>query len=610
MSPSLATRLGWRALLLPLLLGGAASAEPAHGLAMYGEPALPPGFDHLPYANPDAPKGGAVVSAELGSFSSLNPYILKGTVPWQLTFLTSESLLGRSLDEPFTLYGLLAESVEAAPDRSWVEFTLNPDARFSDGSPVTVEDVIWSFRTIGTEGHPRYLTFWRKVKSIEPVGERGVRIAFNAPDRELAMLAGLRPILKKAQWEGLDFASSDGFDTIPVTSGPYVVEAVDPGRSVTLRRDPDYWGADIPFRRGTMNLDEVRFEFFGDETAAFEAFKTGEVTIMRETNPARWATAYDFPLAREGGVVLSEIPHQRPTGMTGLVMNTRQPIFSDLRVREAMIQAFNFEFINDTMTGGEQPRITSYFANSPLGMTSGPAEGRVAEALAPYEASLPPDALEGYALPVAEGGERNRAGTRRALDSLMQAGWVVADDGVLRNAQGQPFAFEILLENGSSEVASIVDMYVEALGRLGMQVTVNSVDPAQYKQRTDGYDFDMTYFRRAVSLSPGNEQALYWGSAIADEPGGRNLMGVRSPAIDGLIERLLTVESTEDFVATAQALDRVLTAGRYVVPFYQWNAALIAHSASLRHPDRLPLMGDWPGWQPDVWWWEPRDPAN
>jgi peptide/nickel transport system substrate-binding protein len=353
-----------------------------------------------------------------------------------------------------------------------------------------------------------------------------------------------------------------------------------------------------------MNLDEVRFEFFGDETAAFEAFKTGEVNIVRETNPARWASDYDFPLVQEGEVVLSEIPHQRPTGMTGLVMNTRDPLFSDWRVREAMILAFNFEFINEAMTGSEQPRITSYFSNSPLAMTDGPAEGRVREYLEPYQDSLLPGALEGYELPVSDGSERNRANIGAAITMLEEAGWAVGEDGVLRNAAGEPFAFEILLENGSSEVASIVDMYVQALTRLGMQVTVNSVDSAQYKERTDAYDFDMTYYRRAVSLSPGNEQVLYWGSGTADEPGGRNLMGVESPAIDGLIQDMLTAESNEDFVAAVQAMDRVLTTGRYVIPFYQFNVARIAHAKQLTWPERLPIMGDWPGWQPDVWWWD------
>jgi peptide/nickel transport system substrate-binding protein len=490
-----------------------------------------------------------------------------------------------------------------------VEFTLNPNARFSNGDPVTVDDVIWSYETLGTQGHGRYAAFWSKVASIEPVGERGVRLTFNTEDRELAMLAGLRPILQKSQWDGMDFAETAGTEIVPVTSAPYVIDRVEPGRTLTLRRNPDYWGADLPFRRGTANIDQIRIEFFGDETAAFEAFKTGDVTIWRETNPAKWATEYDFPLVQEGKVILDQVPSQMPTGMTGLVMNTRDPLFSDINVRDAMIHAFNFEFINDAQTGGLQPRIESYFDNSPLAMEPGtPAEGRVAEFLAQYQADLPPGAMEGYSLPVSDGSERNRANVAIALDKLSEAGWTVADDGVLRNAAGAPFAFEILLENGSSEVASVVDMYVQSLNRLGMEVTVASVDSAQYKERTDAYDFDMTYFRRAMSLSPGNEQTLYWGSASADQPGGRNLMGARSPAIDGLVTTLLTSQSTEDFTAAAQALDRVLTAERFVIPFYQWSAALIAHSDDLHQPDTIPLMGDFPPWEPMTWWYE--DAAN
>jgi peptide/nickel transport system substrate-binding protein len=587
------------------LWASGAVAEPQHGIAMYGDPALPPDFVALPYANPDAPTGGAIISAEVGTFDSLNPYVLKGTVPWQLTFLTTETLMGRSLDEPFTLYGLLAESVETALDRSWVEFTLRPEARFSDGSPVTVEDVIWSYETLGTQGHPRYLTFWEKVASIEATGERSVRITFNTADRELAMLAGMRPILKKSQWEGVDFANSDGLDIIPITSGPYVVQSFEAGRFVELVRDPDYWGADVPFRRGTNVIDTIRMEFFGDETAAFEAFKTGETNIVRETNVARWDSEYSFPRAESGEIVKAVIPHQRPTGMTGFVMNSRQPVFQDWRVREAMITAFNFEFINDTLTGGAQPRIASYFSNSPLGMVPGePAAGRVLEFLLPFADQLPPGAIEGYALPVSDGTERNRAGTEAALALLSEAGWNLDDAGVMRNAAGEPLIFEIVLETGASEPETMIQMYMQSLSRIGIVPTVTQVDSAQYKERTDNYDFGMTFYRRALSLSPGNEQTLYWGSATADTVGGRNLMGVKSPAIDAMIERLLTSEDQEDFRAAAQAIDRILTAGRYVIPIYQWNVARIAHDANLHYPDYIPLFGDWPGWQPDVWWFE------
>ena len=589
---------------LAALLAGPASAEPGAGIAMYGDPALPADFASLPYANPDAPLGGTMVSAEVGSFDSLNPYLVTGSVPWQLSSLITETLMGRSLDEPFTLYPLLAESVTTAPDRSWVEFQLRPEARFANGDPVTVDDVIWSYETLGTVGHPRYYTFWDKVASIEPVGERGLRITFDTPDRELAMLAGMRPVLQRSQWEGVDFATASGLDIIPVTSAEYQIAEFDPGRSVTLRRNPDYWGADIPFRRGSGNLDEIRIEFFADETAARESLATGETSLIRETNPQRWATDYAFPRVRSGEVTLSVIPHSRPSGMTGLVMNTREGRpFADWRVRDAMILLFDYESIVESVTGEAQPRIASYFSNSPLAMGAGPASPRVAELLAPYEADLVPGALDAYALPVGDGG-RNRANAAAALDRLEEAGWTVAEDGVLRDAAGEPFAFEILLQSGGSEVASIVDMYEQSLEGVGMDVTVTAVDSAQYKERTDAYDFDMTYYRRDMSLSPGNEQTLYFGSSAADAPGGRNLMGVRSPAVDGLIATLLNSESQDDFVAAAQALDRVLTTGRYVVPFYQWNVARIAHDSRLRFPDRLPLQGDVPPWQTDFWWWQ------
>jgi len=593
---------GFAAALALVLGAGGALAEPMHGIAMYGDPALPPDFVALPYANPDAPRGGRVVTAEVGTFDSLNPYIQKGSVPWQLTFMISESLMGRSLDEPFSLYGLLAESVETGPNREWVEFVLRPEARFSDGSPVTVEDVIWSYETLGTQGHGRYAGFWTKVARIEATGERSVRITFAEEDRELALIAGLRPILQKAQWEGRDFAES-GLDVIPITSGPYVVADFEAGRYVTLRRNPDYWGADIPFRRGMMNLDEVRFDFFGDETAAFEAFKTGEVNFTRETNVARWTSQYDFPLVQSGDIVMTEMPHQRPSGMTGFVMNTRKPVFADWRVRDAMLHAFNFEFINEAMTGSAQPRITSYFSNSPLGMDAGPATGRVLELLEPFAADLLPGAIEGYSLPVGDGTERNRPGTTAALALLEEAGWTV-QDGVLKDAAGTPFTFDILLQTGSSENQAIIDMFVQSLTRLGITATVTNVDAAQYRERTDNYDFDMTYFRRAMSLSPGNEQNLYWGTRQADDIGGRNLMGVKSEAVDSLINVLLTSEEQSYFLAAAQALDRVLTTGRYVIPIYQWNISRIAHARSLHYPEALPLFGDWPGWQPDVWWYE------
>ena len=469
---------GRASLFCAIALGGFASAEPQHGIAMYGAPALPPDFVSLPYANPEAPKGGKIVVGEVGGFDSLNPHILKGSAPWQLRFIAYESLMGRSWDEPFTLYGLLAESIETDEGRSWVEFTLREEARFSDGSPVTVEDVLWSYETLATIGHPRYRSAWEKVATAEATGPRSVRFTFNTPDRELALIMGLRPILKKAQWDGKDFTES-GLDTIPIGSAPYTVGDFEAGRYLSLTRNPDYWGNDLPFRRGTNSLDEIRIEYFSDSSVLMEAFKSGILTSQREFNANTWETQYDFPAVDRGEVVKSILPHQRPSGITGFVMNTRLPVFADWRVRDAMMHAFNFEFINQTLTGGAQPRITSFFSNSVLAMEPGPATGKVKELLDPFAADLIPGTLEGYTLPVSDGTARNRGNLGIAADLLNQAGWEV-DEGVLKNADGEPFEFEILLKQGASENQSIIDIYVQALERLGIFPTITLADSAQY----------------------------------------------------------------------------------------------------------------------------------
>lgn len=585
-----------------MVLAPVLRAEPRHGIAMYGDPALPPDFVSLPYANPDAPKGGRIVFGEPGGFDSLNPYILKGSAPWGLGLHTVESLMGRSIDEPFTLYGLLAESVETDAARTWVEFTLRPEARFSDGSPVTVEDVMWSYETLGVKGHPRYHTAWAKVAKMEQTGPRSIRFSFNTEDRELPLLMGLRPILKKAQWQGKVF--EDAALEVPVGSGPYTVAAFEPGRFISFRRNPDYWGRDLPFNRGQHNFDEIRYDYFGDGDVVFQAFTAGETTSLREANSAKWATQYDFAAIRSGEVVKSEIPNDRPSGITGLVMNTRNPLFADWRVREAMILAFNFEFINQTLNGGTEPRITSYFSNSVLGMDHGPAAGKVAELLAPYAADLPPGTIEGYALPEGDAARAvDRGNLRKAAALLEEAGWTAAD-GTLRNAAGGAFTFEIVLASGATETQSVVDIYVEALKTLGIFPQVTVVDSAQYKERTNNYQFDMTWYTRALSLSPGNEQFLYWGAQGVTEPGSRNWMGMDSPAAEAMIRAMVESRSQEDFVAATRALDRVLTAGRYVVPVWFSKVSRIAHSADLHYPERLPLYGDWPGFQPEVWWHE------
>ena len=597
-----ALALGLGLCLAPTL----ARAEPRHAIAMYGEPDLPPDFVALPYANPDAPKGGTIVFGETGGFDSLNPYILKGRAPWAVQTLVFETLMARNWDEPFTLYGLLAESIDVGEARDRVEFVLRPEARFSDGSPVTVEDVIWSMETLAQKALPRYSNAWGKVAKVEAVGERSVRFTFSEPDSELPLLIGLRPVLKKADWEGHDFAQSSL--RVPVGSGPYRIGAFEPGRFVSFERNPDWWGRDLPINRGLQNFDTVRYEYFTDAGVLFQAFTAGELSVFREQNPQRWISEYRFPAVTSGAVLKAEIPHGRPAGMEGFVFNARRPIFQDWRVREALLLAFNFEFVNQTLNGGVFPRRASYFANSRLGMGTGPAEGAARALLEPFVGELPPGALEAYALPASDGSQRNRANMRKAMKLLEEAGWT-AEGGTLRDASGAPFVFEILVQSGqttlsSGQVEAIASLYVDALRQLGITARVKLVDQAQFNERRNVYDYDMIVAGWAMTLSPGNEQTLYWGRGGVTAPGTRNYPGVDSPAAEAMIARLLATKDEEGFVATAQALDRALMAGRYVIPFWFSDVSRIAYRKDLHFPERLPVYGDWTGWLPEVWWQE------
>ncbi len=583
------------------LFAAGAQAEPMHGIAMYGEPALPPDFVSLPQVNPDAPKGGTYRWGEAGSYDSFNPYVTKGRPAIGISTLTVETLMGRNYDEAFSLYGLLAESIDTDEGRTYVEFTLRPEARFSDGSPVTVDDVMWSMEALGTQGNPRYAAAWKKIASMEKTGDRSIRFTFNVEDRELPLILGLRPILKKAQWEGKDFAEATM--EVPIGSGPYVLDTSELGVQVTYKRNPDWWGKDLAFNRGQWNFDEIRYDYYANPQAIFEAFKAGRVSAYREANVAKWQSSYDFPAVASGDVIKAEIPHGRPSGIEGFVMNTRKPIFADWRVREALILAFNFEFINQTLNAGVLPRIPSYFGNSFLAMDPGkPAEGRELELLQPFAAELPPGAIEGYALPVAEGDQTNRKNIRAATKLLEEAGWTVGDDGVLKNAKGEPFAFEILLVTGQDEMGSAAEVYIEALKALGIQATLTKVDDAQYKDRTTNYDFDMTHYIRSLSLSPGNEQLLYWGAPGVTEPGTRNWMGVNSPAVEAMIAAMLKAPNADEFTSATKALDRVLTSGRYVIPIWYSDLSRLAYSSDLKYPEKIPLYGDWTGFLPDTWW--------
>jgi peptide/nickel transport system substrate-binding protein len=576
---------------------GPGLAEPVHGIAMHGAPSLPPGFLNLPYANPSALKGGRVVFGETGGFDSLNPFLLKGRAPWGVKAHTIESLMARNWDEPITLYGLLAATVETPEDRSWVAFTLRPEARFSDGSPVTVADVIWSLETVATQGNPVYRNAWEAVSGVEQTGPRSLRINFSEPNRELALIMGLRPILKKAEWAGREFTRST---LEPITgSGPYVIGHFESGRFISFRRNPDYWGRDLGINRGRDNFDEVKYEYYRNSEALWSAVKTGEVSIFVDSDAARWAEGYDFPAALDGRLMRGEIAHGRPTGMHGFVFNTRRTVFSDRRVREALALSFDWEWVNQRLFRGQYKRIESYFANSFLGFT-GSAEGREAELLAPFAGALPEGTLEtGWRPPVSDGSGRDRGNLRAAAQLLEEAGWQV-DGRLRRNAAGEALSFEALV--ASTEDQTLAELWSEALGRLGVEVRVRRVDNAQYAARRRNYDYDMTVNRWFLSLSPGVEQRYYFGASGRVNPGTRNYMGVDNPAVEAMIAALLSADSQGDFEAAVRALDRVLSAGIYVIPFGYLPTDRIAWQKGYAKPKHDSLYG----WRPEVWWKVPK----
>ena len=595
------TRVFWVALFMVGLVvapSNSVFATPEHAISMYGEPALPPDFVSLRQANPEAPQGGLVVIGERGGFDSMNPYILKGRAPWPVRAHTVESLMGRNYDEPFTLYGLLAESIEVPEDRSWVEFTLREEARFSSGDPVTVEDVIWSFETLGRQGHPRYRASWQNVASIEAVGERSIRITFVNQDFEAPLIMALRPILRRADWDGRNFDESS-LDLV-TGSGPYIIDDFEPGRFVSLRKNTNYWGKDLPFNRGQHNFERIRYEYFNDSSTLFEAFKRGELSFYREPNAVVWDTAYDFPALRDGRLVKTTIPHQRPTGLRGFVLNSRSSVFETWQAREAMIQLFNFDFINRTLTGGTDPRITSYFSNSDLAAAPGAAEGKVAAFLAPFADHFNPGVLEGYSLPEGNATGRDRRALRTALSLFKEVGWTV-QNGVLASEDGSVFTFDVVLKSDQTEAQAIWTLYSDALKQAGIVANVSIVDDAQYTERLNKFDYDVIYSFRPASLSPGNEQFLYWGSDAFDDRGSRNYAGVYSEAVDTMIEAMLAANSRDDFKAAAKALDRLLSAGRYVIPIWHSPYSRVAHSSEITFPETIPMYGDWSGFFPDIW---------
>ncbi len=579
-----------------LLHPAGAWAAPRAGIAMHGEPTEQADFSHFPYANPDAPKGGRARLAKQGSFDSLNPLIVRGVSADGVREYLYESLMARAYDEPFTLYGLIAETVETPADRSWVEFTLNPKAKFSDGTPITVDDVIFSHAVLRDHGRPNHRSYYKKVKTVEQTGERKVRFTFDGPgDREMPLIMGLMPVLPSHLFTPETFERT----TLepPVGSGPYVVEKVDPGKSITYRRDPDYWGRDLPVNRGLYNFDEIRIDYYRDAGSMFEAFKSGLVELRNEDDPTRWTEGYNFPALRQGRVVKEALPVETPAGMSALVFNTRRPLFADPRVRQALITLFDFEWVNRNLYHGQYARTESYFARSALSSHNRPADATERALLAPYADAVKPAIMDGtFSLPVSDGTGQNREGRVEALKLLEEAGYALKD-GVLVNVEtGEPFTFEILAATRAQE--RLLLTYARALKQVGIEARIRQVDSAQYQRRKQTYDFDMIQYFWPASLSPGNEQAFRWGSDAAKTEGSYNYPGVESEAVDAMIEAVLAAKDREDFVSAVRALDRVLLSGDYVVPLFYLPRQWVAYWRALKRPDDTPLYG----YQIDTWW--------
>ncbi len=563
---------------------------------MHGEPRAMQGFATFSYVNPDAPKGGRLILSKRGSFDSLNPLIVKGVAAEGVRDFVYESLMARANDEPFTLYGLIAETVDVPEDRSSVEFTLNPKAKFSDGTPITVDDVIFSYETLRDHGRPNHRSYYKKVARAEKAGEGKVRFTFDGDsDREMPLIMGLMPVLPK------HLLTAESFDKTtlvpPVGSGPYLIEEVKPGRSIRYRRDPNYWGADLPVNRGRYNFDEVRVDYYRDSGSMFEAFKSGAIDARPEDDPTRWTEGYDFPALRQGKVKKEEFPIGTPSGMSALVFNTRRPTFADKRVREALIKLFDFEWINRNLYHGQYARTESYFDRSELSSHGRAADARERELLAPYQAEVKPEILEGsFAFPVSDGTGENREGRIEALALLEAAGYKL-DRGVLVNADtGEPFAFEILATTRAEE--RLLLTYARALKLVGIDARIRQVDSAQYQRRKQTYDFDMIQFDWPVSLSPGNEQSFRFGSEAAAIEGTFNYAGVKRPAVDAMIAAMLAAKDREDFVAAVRSLDRVLLSGDYVIPLFHLPRQWLAYWQRAQHPAETPLYG----YQLDAWW--------
>ncbi len=570
------------------------------GLALFGTPALAPDFTHFPYANPDAPKGGEVVLGAQGSFDSFNPFIVRGTAAAEITRVY-DTLMRESADEPSTAYGHLAGAVEVAADKLSVAFTLRPEAHFWDGTPVTADDVAWTFGALRQYGRPQYRQYYADVTDVTVDGPDRVVFHFKSADnRELPLILGELPVLPKHWWAGRDF--SHALTDPPLGSGPYRLEHFEFGRSTVLARVPDYWARDLPTAKGLFNFDRIRTEYYRDSTVALEAFKAGRIDFRPENISKNWATAYDFPAVQKGLVKHEAFRHHLPTGMQGWVMNTRRPVFADRRVRHAMAEVFDFEWTNRNLFYGAYTRTESYYSNSDLAARGLPGPAELA-LLDPYRGELPAELFtQPFKLPVTDGSGNNREGLRRALDLLKQAGWQIRDRKLV-DAGGNQMHFEILVNDPTIE--RVATPYAQWLQRLGIAVDVRTVDPSQYQHLTDDFDFDMTMTVLPESDFPGNEQRDFFSCVGAKAQGSMNMAGVCDPAVDALVEKVIAAPDPAQLATATRALDRVLLNNWYVVPNWHLDSVWAAYWDRFGHPAG-PVRS---GLVFDAWWIDPARAA-
>lgn len=586
---------------LALTLGALAGpALAAHGLAWGDTPKYPPGFAHFDYVNPDAPKGGTLNLAGYGSFDKLNPFTLRGLPAAGLGTLMFETLAEASDDEPFSMYGLLADDIRFADDALSITFHLNPRARFWNGDPVTAEDVRHSFEVLtGKQAHPRFRQYFADVARAVVVDPATVRFEFRRRNHELHMIIGMQLPVFSRKWGG-----QQPFDRVvqdePLTSGPYRIERFDWGKVIAYRRDPNYWARDLNVRRGMFNFDRVVYKYFKDETARLEGFKAGEFDWVAENSAKNWARGHVGRHYDSGEILKQEFRHSNSAGMQGFVLNTRRPEFADVRVRHALALAMDFEWMNRQVFYGQYVRTRSYFTNSEMEAKGLPSADELA-LLEPWRAKLDPAVFgEAVTPPTTDPPSSLRGNLRRALALLAQAGWNVDDDGVLRDAQGQAFDFEILTYSKGLERVAVP--WARNLEKLGIAAHLRVTDPALYQKRTDEFDFDVAIHLYAASQTPGNELLERFTSAAADEKGSDNLAGIRDPAVDAIVQRLLGSRTRAELVTAARALDRVLRAGWYLVPHFYAPSHRVAWRARLAHPDRLPLYYAAETWLLKTWW--------